>query len=147
MRKHALGAFAGALAIAGVGIGPSFARVTANTDSYNFPSSPPAYRVVIDGNRAVLQTYGPGGIFFNDVKTGTGSLRLFGNVARIAGVNKVAVKFNKRGFARLVVHFKRNFDGIAKLRYGVAQVRSGRVVSSDRGLIRINVNCGAVSCS
>src|SRR3954447_16081066 len=153
-RKRAMAAAAGLLALSAVAADDAAALVLPRDDNYsNGPigdkGTKPRYQAVFVGRRLVIHLTGGDGIFRNDRNQGPGREILLGlrRTPMSAGIARFVVKYGKgpNHEARIVIHFRKGFDGQARLRYDVASGHDrGR---STWGRMHFYVHCGKVSCS
>jgi len=159
-RKRIIASAVGALALTAASAGSAWAWGVVNPrddyyeNDHSFPDDTrPLYKVQLDGHdgrtlvirfrNTVNSNISP---FNND---GSGFEKLIGVTAKKGyhGI-RYAVKFDKHGQTRLVIHFAKNFTtkfgGRINLRYFV-QTRHG--IKSARLLFDIGGLCGNVSCS
>ena len=153
-KKRVITALAGLLALSALAGGDAAALVLPRDDNYsNDPigdkGTKPHYQAVFVGRRLVIHLTGPDGIFRNDTNEGPGRELLLGlrRTPMSDGIARFVVKYGKGPHheARIVIHFRKNFSGEARLRYAVASGHDRRDVTWSR--IHLYAHCGKVSCS
>jgi hypothetical protein len=155
-KKRVITALAGLLALSALAAGDAAAYVVPYDDNYSDhpigdKRTKPYYQAVFVGRRLVIHLTGPDGIFHNDKNEGPGGEVLLGlrRTPMSDGIARFAVKYGKGPHheARIVIHFRKNFSGEARLRYDVASGHDRHHVTHSHLHFYVGGGCGNVSCT